>query len=46
MIERKKKIRIIQFFLLILSLLIIYLTYYNKEVSNLDQVEPKKIKNV
>ena len=36
MIERKKKLRIIQFFLLIFALLIIYLTYYNKEISNTD----------
>ena len=33
MIERKKKLRLIQFFLLIFSLIIIYLTYYNKEIS-------------
>jgi len=36
MIERKKKLRITQFFLLIFALLIIYLTYYNKEISNTD----------
>ena len=36
MIERKKKLRITQFFLLIFGLLIIYLTYYNKEISNTD----------
>ena len=33
MIERKKKLRLIQFFLLIFGLIIIYLTYYNKEIS-------------
>ena len=32
MIDRKKKLRLIQFFLLFFGLLIIYLTYYNKEV--------------
>ena len=44
MIERKKKLRIIQFFLLIFGLLIIYVTYYNKEVENTDQVESEKVK--
>ncbi len=34
MMERKKKLRIIQSFLLIFGLLIIYLTYYNKETSD------------
>jgi hypothetical protein len=33
MIERKKKLRLMQFFLLIFGLIIIYLTYYNKEIS-------------
>tara|TARA_X000001036_G_scaffold181597_1_gene171762 strand:- start:856 stop:1455 length:600 start_codon:yes stop_codon:yes gene_type:complete len=46
MIERKKKIRIIQFFLLIFGLLIIYLTYYNKETNKPNQVDSKKIKKV
>ena len=32
MIDRKKKLRLIQFFLLFFGLLIIYLTYYNKEI--------------
>ena len=32
MIERKKKLRIVQCCLLIFGLLIIYLTYYNKEI--------------
>ncbi len=44
MIERKKKIRIIQFSLLIFALIIIYLTYYNKEYSNTDIVETKQMK--
>jgi len=44
MIERKKKLRIIQFSLLIFGLLIIYLTYYNKEIDNTYQAdsEPSK----
>ena len=44
MMERKKKLRITQFFLLIFALLIIYLTYYNKEISNTDLVDSKQIK--
>ena len=44
MIERKKKLRIIQFFLLIFALLIIYLTYYNKEISNTDLADSEQIK--
>jgi len=44
MIERKKKLRIIQFSLLIFALIIIYLTYYNKEISNTDLVDSKQIK--
>ena len=44
MIERKKKLRITQFFLLILGLIIIYLTYYNRESSNTDLAEEKLIK--
>ena len=44
MIERKKKLRIIQFSLLIFALIIIYLTYYNKETSNTDLAEPKQVK--
>ena len=44
MIDRKKKLRIIQFSLLIFSLIIIYLTYYNKEDSNTDIVETEQIK--
>jgi len=44
MIDRKKKLKIIKFFLLIFSLLIIYLTYYNKEISNTDLAESEAIK--
>ncbi len=44
MIKRKKKLRIIQFSLLIFGLLIIYLTYYNKEKVPTDQVKSEKIK--
>ena len=44
MIERKKKLRIIQFFLLIFALLIIYLTYYNKEISNTGLADSEQIK--
>ena len=33
MIDRKKKLRLIQFFLLFFGLLIIYFTYYNKELT-------------
>ena len=43
MIERKKKLRITQFFLLIVGLLIIYLTYYNKEISNTDLVVSEQV---
>ncbi len=45
MIDRKKKLRVIQFFLLVISLVIIYLTYYNKDKSNTDLVENKTIKD-
>ena len=44
MIERKKKLRITQFFLLIVGLLIIYLTYYNKETSNTDLADSEQVK--
>jgi len=44
MIERKKKLRITQFFLLIFALLIIYLTYYNKEISNTDLADSEQVK--
>jgi len=44
MIERKKKLRITQFFLLIVGLLIIYLTYYNKEISNTDLADSEQVK--
>ena len=41
--ERKKKLRITQFFLLIFALLIIYLTYYNKEIDNTDLMDSRQI---
>ena len=44
MMERKKKLRITQFFLLIFALLIIYLTYYNKEIDDTDLTDSKQIK--
>ncbi len=44
MMERKKKLRITQFFLLIFALLIIYLTYYNKKIDNTDLTDSKQIK--
>ena len=44
MIERKKKIRIIQSFLLIFGLLIIYLTYYDKETSNTNRADSEPLK--
>ncbi len=43
MIERKKRIRIIQIVLFILGILIIYFTYYNKELSNIQQTSTKVI---
>jgi len=42
--ERKKKLRITQFFLLIFALLIIYLTYYNKKIDNTDVTNSEQIK--
>ena len=45
MIDRKKKLRLIQFFLLFFGLLIIYLTYYNKEIKiNQKSISQKKTK--
>ena len=44
MIDRKKKLRLIQFFLLFFGLLIIYLTYYNKEIATEQKTISKKIK--
>ena len=43
MIDRKKKLRLIQFFLLFFALLIIYLTYYNKEITTEKEAISKKI---
>jgi len=45
MIERKKKLRIIQFSLLIFALIIIYLTYYNKEITTEKKIISQKVKN-
>jgi len=48
MIDRKKKLRLTQFFLLFFGLLIIYLTYYNKEIrtdqESIVEKTPKKTK--
>ena len=44
MIERRKKLRIIQFSLLIFALIIIYLTYYNKETNNTDLANSEQVK--
>ncbi len=46
MIEREKKLRITQFFLLIVGLLIIYLTYYNKEISNTGLPDSKQVEKI
>ncbi len=43
MIDRKKKLKITQFFLLIFGICIIYLTYYNKETSE-NSIFDKSIK--
>ena len=49
-IDRKKKLRLIQFFLLFFGLLAIYLTYYNKELnedqSSISKKIPKKNQNI
>ncbi len=44
MTERKKKLRFIQLFLLIFSLLILYLTYYNKSGDKDQEIILKSIK--
>ena len=44
MIERKKKLRIVQLCLLIFGLLIIYLTYYDKETSNTNRADSEPLK--
>ena len=44
MINRKKKLRFIKLFLLIFSLLIIYLTYYNRSNDDKDEIISKSIK--
>ncbi len=44
MINRKKKLRFVQLFLLIFSLLIIYLTYYNRSNDDKNEIISKSIK--
>ena len=44
MIDRKKKLKIIQSFLLILAILIIYLTYYDKQIDNEEEIISSAIK--
>tara|TARA_Y100001970_G_scaffold272552_1_gene369444 strand:- start:3027 stop:3629 length:603 start_codon:yes stop_codon:yes gene_type:complete len=46
MIKRKKKIRIIQFFLLTLGVLITYFTYYNKDSTDKAIISSKPIKEI
>ena len=46
MIDRKKKLRLIQFFLLFFGLLLIYLTYYNKEISPDQETISQKIPKI
>ena len=46
MIDRKKKLRLIQFFLLFFGLLIIYLTYYNKEIAPEQEIISQKIPKI
>ena len=43
--DRKKKLRFIQLFLLIVGLSLIYLTYYNKEVSSNKGIVSKNLKD-
>ena len=43
MIDRKKKLRLIQFFLLFFGLLAIYFTYYNKEIAPEKEIISQKI---
>ena len=45
MMDRKKKLRFIQLFLLIVGLSLIYLTYYNKEVSSNKGIVSKNLKD-
>ena len=44
MIERKKKLRLIQFFLLFVGLLIIYLTYYGQNPKENEAIISKSLK--
>ena len=43
MIDRKKKLRLVQFFLLFFGLLIIYFTYYNREISPEQEITSQEI---
>ena len=43
MIDRKKKLRLIQFFLLFFGLLIIYFTYYNREIAPEQEITSQEI---
>ena len=45
MIDRKKKLRFIQFFLLFIGLIIIYFTYYYKETNIEEGIIPKTAKD-
>ena len=42
--DRKKRLRFIQLFLLIFGLSLVYITYYNKEVSNNESIISKQVK--
>ena len=44
MIDRNRKLRFIQFILLIFGLLIIYLTYYNKTIDDMDKIVSETLK--
>ena len=46
MIDRKKKLRLIQFFLLFFGFLVIYLTYYNKELTPEKEIISQKTPKV
>ena len=43
MIDRKKKLRLVQFFLLFFGLLIIYFTYYNREIAPEQEITSQEI---
>ena len=46
MIGRKKKIRLIQFFLLFFGVLLIYLTYYNKDTESDQKLVSQEVKKL